>query len=127
MDCILTLHHYLDSPSQKEHAMFARIVEIFPKAEKKEEFLKIVQFDVIPLLKKQTGFLEVLPLVPENEGEKTVVVTLWAEKKDAERYVRELFPKISEIVRPYLLSPISSRHYKVETSMCEHLVEALAA
>jgi len=107
--------------------MFARIVEIFPKIEKKEEFLKAVKLDVIPVLKKQSGFLEILPFVPENEEEKTIVVTLWAEKKDAERYVREVFPKITETLRPYLLAPITSKHYKVETTMCEHFVEALTA
>lgn len=107
--------------------MFARIIEIFPKPEKKEEFLKAVRFDVIPMLKQQPGFLEVLPFVPETESEKAVIVTLWAEKKDAERYVRELFPRVSEIVRPYLLAPIASKHYTVETNMCEHFVEALTA
>lgn len=107
--------------------MFARIVEIFPKTEKKEEFLKIVRLEVLPVLKKQNGFLEILPFIPENESEKTFVVTLWAEKKDAERYVREVLPKISEIVRPYLVAPITSKNYTVETTMCEHFVEALTA
>jgi hypothetical protein len=35
--------------------MFARIVEVFPKLEKKEEFLKFTRFDVLPILKKQPG------------------------------------------------------------------------
>ena len=54
--------------------MFARIVEIFPKIEKKEEFLKAIRFDVVPTLKKQPGFLEILPFTPENEEEKTIVI-----------------------------------------------------
>lgn len=107
--------------------MFARIVELFPKLEKKDEFLKFVRTDVLPILKKQPGFLEVLPFVPENEAEKIVVVTLWAEKRDAERYVREAFPKVSDRVRPFLLCPITSRHYKVETSLCPHFMGSLAA
>lgn len=107
--------------------MFARIVEIFPKMEKKEEFLKVMRVEVLPILKKQPGFLEILPFVPEVESEKVLAVTLWAEKRDAERYVREVFPKVSDIVRPYLLSPISSRHYRLETSMCPHFMEALTA
>jgi quinol monooxygenase YgiN len=107
--------------------MFARIVELFPKVEKKDEFLKVMRIDVLPILRKQPGFLEVLPFVPENEGEKIVVVTLWAEKRDAERYVREVFPKVSDLVRPFLLSPITSRHYKLESSVCPHFTEALTA
>ena len=107
--------------------MFARIVELFPKMEKKEEFLKVMRVEVLPILKKQPGFLEILPFVPEVESEKVLVVTLWAEKRDAERYVREVFPKVSDIVRPYLLSPITSRHYRLETSMCPQFMEALTA
>jgi len=107
--------------------MFARIVELFPKLEKKNEFLKLVRTDVIPILKKQPGFLEILPFVPEVENERMVMITLWAEKRDAERYVREIFPKVSDIVKPYLISPIASRHYTVETSLCPHFMETFAA
>lgn len=107
--------------------MFARIVELFPKMEKQEEFLKVIRVDVLPILKRQPGFLELLPFVPEHEDEKIVAVTLWAEKRDAERYVREVFPKVSDLVRPYLLSPITSKHYRVETSVCPHFMESLMA
>jgi heme-degrading monooxygenase HmoA len=107
--------------------MLARIVELFPKREKKEEFLKTIRIEVVPILKKQPGFLEILPFLPEIENEKVLVVTLWAENRDVERYVREVFPKVSDIVRPYLLSPITSRHYRLATSMCPHFVDALTA
>ena len=78
--------------------MFARIVELFPKLEKKNDFLKLVRTDVMPILKKQPGFLEILPFIPEVENERMVVITLWAERRDADRYVREIFPKISDLV-----------------------------
>jgi hypothetical protein len=71
--------------------------------------------------------LEILPFVPETEDEKILVVTLWAEERDADRYVHEVFPKVSDIVRPYLLSPITARQYKFETSMCPRFMEALTA
>jgi len=107
--------------------MFARIVELFPKLEKKNEFLKLVRTDVMPILKKQPGFLEILPFIPEVENERVVVITLWAEKRDADRYVREVFPKISDMIKGYLISPIASRHYTVETSLCPHFMETFAA
>jgi quinol monooxygenase YgiN len=107
--------------------MFARIIELFPKIEKQEEFLKVVRTQVLPLLKKQPGFLEILPFVPEAENERFVAVTLWAEKRDADRYVREVFPKVSDLLRPYLISPITSKHYKVESSLCPHFMASLTA
>ena len=107
--------------------MFARIVEFIPKWEKKEEFVKVVRNEVLPILKKQTGFLEMLPFFPEIKNEKVITITLWTEKKDVERYEREVFFKVEEILKPYLLTPLSYKHYEVETALCEHFVQALVA
>ena len=107
--------------------MFARVIEFVTKYEKKDEFIKTVKNEVLPILKKQVGFLEILPLFPEMKEEKAVYITLWAEKKDAERYYKEVFPRVEEIVRPFLSTPITWKLYNVETTLCEHFVDALAA
>ena len=41
--------------------MFARILAFEVKLEEKEEFVKAVNDQVLPILKKQVGFLETLP------------------------------------------------------------------
>src|ERR1700687_1834592 len=105
--------------------MFARIVEFIPKLEKKEEFVKVIRNEVLPILKKQPGFLEILPFLPESVTEKTITVTLWAEKGDAERYEREIYPQVAEIVKPYLTTAITFKHYVVETSVCPNFMQAL--
>ena len=107
--------------------MFARIVEFIPKAETKEQFLKVVQNEVLPILNKQQGFLEILPFVPETTTEKMITITLWAQKQDAERYERNVYPKVEGIVKPYLTSPVTFKHYNVETTLCQHFVAALTA
>jgi heme-degrading monooxygenase HmoA len=107
--------------------MFARVVEFIPKFEKKEEFVKTLKSEVLPLLKKQPGFLEILSLRSENRNEKVFNITLWMDKKDAECYQRETFPKIEKILQPYLVTPMTAKLYRVETSLCEHFVNALAA
>jgi hypothetical protein len=106
--------------------MFARIVEFIPKLEKKEELVKVIRTEVLPILKKQAGFLEVLPFFPETKNEKVIAITLWMEKRNAERYEREVFPKVEEILKPYLTTPITYKPYNVETTLCEHFVQALA-
>jgi quinol monooxygenase YgiN len=105
--------------------MFARILEITPKLEKKEELIKTIRQEILPILKKQPGFLEFLPFVPEVAREHMVAVTLWTEKCDAERYGEEVFPKVEQIVKPFLAAPVTVKTYTVETSLCKHLVEAL--
>lgn len=107
--------------------MFARILEFVPKLEKKDEFIRIMKSEVLPILKKQTGFLEILPFMPQEKVEKMVVVSLWTEKRHAQRYEEEIFPKVEQIIRPYLTTPITWHLYAVETTLCEHFEKALAA
>lgn len=107
--------------------MFARILEFVPKMEKKDELITVMKNEVLPILKKQTGFLEILPLVPEEAINRMVVVSLWTEKRHAELYMRETFPRVEKILKPYLTTPITWKLHRVETTLCEHFVETLAA
>jgi quinol monooxygenase YgiN len=106
--------------------MFARILEFTPKFEKKEELINAVRLEVLPILKKQPGFLELVPFVPETKNERVLAITLWTEKREAEKYVKgEAFAKVEKILKPYLTTQIEVRMYNVETTVCEHLVETL--
>ena len=107
--------------------MFARFVEFIPKMEKKEELVKVVRNEILPILRKQPGFLEIIPLFPETKTEKLVTITFWSEKTNAERYEREIFPKVEEILKPYATTPVTFKHHTVETTLCEHFVSALVA
>ena len=107
--------------------MFARILEFVPKMEKKEEFVRVIKNEVLPILKKQAGFLEILPFFPENTIEKARIVSLWTEKKHFEQYQKEWYPKVDAIVKPYLVTPTSSQYYTLETTLCEHFEKAVAA
>lgn len=105
--------------------MFARILQFVPKVEKREDMIRVIKRDVLPILKKQTGFLEILPFMPEIKNEHVVMVSLWNERKDFERYEREWFPKVEEMLQPYLTTPITWKLYTVETTLCEHFEKAL--
>ena len=107
--------------------MFARMLEFVPKMEKKDEFIKVIKNEVLPIMKKQTGFLEILPFFPEVKAEHVRIVSLWTEKKQFEKYEREWFPKVQEIIQPYLTSPITYHFYTLETTLCEHFEKAMAA
>jgi heme-degrading monooxygenase HmoA len=107
--------------------MFARFLEVTPKMEKKEELIETVRKEIIPILKKQPGFIELLPFVPVHEAvnEKVIVVSLWTEKYEAEKYVKEVFPKVEQILKPFFTGPINYKPYELETQLCRHFVEAL--
>lgn len=108
--------------------MFARILNFEIKPEKKEEFVNIMKAEVLPIMKKQIGFLEVLPFVPENTKEdRWITISLWARKEDAYRYEKEVYPKVHDIVKPFLLTPVNVKPYVLETRLCQHFVETFAA
>jgi heme-degrading monooxygenase HmoA len=109
--------------------MFGRIVEFTPKPEVKDEIVNVLRNEVVPILRKQHGFVEFLPFVPEAKTGKWITVTLWAEKRDEERWDREDYPKVDGILRFYLVAPPIVNHFNVETSLCQrqHSKEALTA
>jgi quinol monooxygenase YgiN len=106
--------------------MFARILEITPKTGKREELMTTVRQEVLPIMKKQPGFLELIPFVPEVTNERVITISLWNEKHEAEKYMKEVFPKVEQIVKPFLAAPVMFKAYNVETTVCRHLAEALA-
>jgi hypothetical protein len=105
--------------------MFARMVEMVYKLDKKDELINTVRQEILPVLKKQPGFLELLPLVPEVASPHMFAITLWADKRDAEKYVIAAFPTVEQILKPFLTIPVTVRTYTVETSVCQHLLDAL--
>ena len=108
--------------------MFARILDFEVKMEKKEEFVKAMKNQVLPILKKQTGFMEVLPFFPEKMREERVfTISLWATKQDADRYEREFYPKINDMLKPFMTSPVEVNYYNLETTLCQHFVETMVA
>jgi hypothetical protein len=107
--------------------MFARILEFVPLMEKKDEFIRVVKKEVLPILKQQNGFLEILPLVPEIKTDKVLAVTLWTDKKELERNEKEWSPRVEQILKPYLTTPSMRRLYTLETTVCEHFEKTLIA
>jgi hypothetical protein len=108
--------------------MFARILNFEVNLQKKEEFVKVMKNQVLPILKKQSGFLEILPFFPEKLREdKVFTISLWGTKQDAERYEKEWYPKVFDIVKPFLTTPVVANYYNLETTLCEQFVATLVA
>lgn len=107
--------------------MFARVLEFTVKAEKKPEFIKKTKTEVLPILNKQKGFVEILALENEIELTKSLVITLWQTKLDAERYEKETFPKVKQIVEPFLTVPAVVKLFNVEETISEKMIHMVAA
>ncbi len=106
--------------------MFARVVDLNCKPGKIEELRTRLDQEIIPILKKQQGFVDELVLNSEQETGHVLAISLWNTKDDAERYQREQYAKIAEILRPGLAGEPRVNTYNVDLST-PHKIAAKAA
>ena len=107
--------------------MVARILEIAPIPDKMKKLIQVLNHQVVPILKEQPGFVETLVFAPENTTDRIMSVTFWTEKRFAERYAKEAYPKVEQLIRPFLSVPITVNTYTVESMLAKHWVDILGA
>jgi hypothetical protein len=84
--------------------MFARHVTIPLKPEVTHEFPQLaenLQKHILPLLRKQKGFIEELFLIAPDQNE-AVAISLWEKKEYAEKFNREVYPTVVEFLKKYI-------------------------
>ncbi len=107
--------------------MFTRIVECTVKPDKKDEIQQRLRNEVLPLLQKQPGFVDEITLASEHEPERMVAISFWKTREDAERYHRETFPKVQDILKASLKSSPKVETYNVEDSTAHRIAAGRAA
>jgi heme-degrading monooxygenase HmoA len=118
--------HSLAKP-EEEYSMFTRIVEISTQQGKGREATKTINDQVLPLLKNQPGFVDEIVLVSSTEPDRIVALSFWTNKEDAERYNREQYPKVNEILRPMLSAAPTVQTFNVDISTTHKIAAAKAA
>lgn len=107
--------------------MFTRIVECHVKPEKREDFAHKLRNDVLPVLQKQPGFVDLIGLTSETEPERLLSVSFWNNKEDAERYHREHYNRLVDMLRPMLKRDPQIDTYTVDTSTTHRIAVSRAA
>jgi hypothetical protein len=73
--------------------MYAREVSIQLKANAGTEFTRTIEEDILPLLRKQTGFADELTFLAP-EGTKALAISFWDRKESADNYARNTYPQV---------------------------------
>jgi hypothetical protein len=81
--------------------MFVRLVTMQLKPSLAEKFPVMFEEEIMPLLKKQKGFVDELLLVAP-ETKEMVAISLWETKGYAEIYHRELYPTVEKMVEKFI-------------------------
>jgi quinol monooxygenase YgiN len=95
---------------------FARNVHFQIKNGKEQEFKTLFEKDVLPMLRKQNGFLEELTLVNKDGA---IGISLWDDRKNAEAYQISTYPKVVETLQPLLVGTPRLETYEVGVTTLE--------
>ena len=77
--------------------MYARKVSLCLKSESTTQFLNKVEHEVIPLFRKQRGFLDHLILLSDNRT-MFYVYTFWQNSEDAEQFDCATLPVLTRLL-----------------------------
>jgi heme-degrading monooxygenase HmoA len=107
--------------------MFTRIVEVTTKPGKSNEVANAINEKILPFLRQQPGFLDETVLTSETESNRVLGISFWKTKEDAERYSREQFPKVNEILDDLIETTPMVRTFRVHTSTPHKIAAGKAA
>ena len=95
--------------------MFARRVSMNLKPNCLPEFTQKLEKEVIPLLRKQSGFKDEITFVAPS-GKEAFGISLWDRKESAETYNRTTYPEIAKILDRVVQGTPEVEMYEVSNS-----------
>ena len=93
--------------------MFARVVEFSTRSDFGRDFIRVLLEKALPILEAQPGFVDASVLTENHEPYGVLGVSIWRDRVRAERFAREQYPKIEEMLRPLLATAPRIRMFRV--------------
>ena len=107
--------------------MYTRVVEVTTKPGKARELSRTISDKVLSLLKSQPGFVDEINLISDQNPDQITALSFWKTREDAERYQRETFPKVNDLIRTYVEGTPQVRTFDVEHSSLHKISQGKAA
>ncbi len=107
--------------------MFTRVVEVRTRTGKSKEFSTTLNEKVLPILKRQPGFVDEITLLSSTDPDRILALSFWQTEADADRYNREQFPKITELLNNILETDPQVETFNVDTSTTHRIARGKAA
>jgi len=92
--------------------MFARMMNCKVNLEKKEEFLEAAR-QLSSAYKNQTGFVDLLTFISDDNPDHALVVAVWRTKSDSQEFYKSRAPLLD--LKPFLKEE-HIEHYYIEAS-----------
>jgi quinol monooxygenase YgiN len=100
--------------------MFARIAQVTAKPGQASNISQAARERLVPMLKQQAGFVDVVILNSESDPNEFVTITLYKSKEDAEKALQQ-GQQLRESLLPLLQGEPVFRTFNVETSTVHNL------
>jgi heme-degrading monooxygenase HmoA len=107
--------------------MFTRVVEVNAKPGKARDLSRTINDKVLNILKSQPGFVDEIVLISEQNQDQILALSFWRTREEAEKYNRDQFPKVTELIQSLTTSPPEVRTFEVEQSTVHKIVTGKAA
>ncbi len=105
--------------------MFVRKVAMRLKADGAGKIIRKMEDEIIPLLRKQRGFVDGLTLLSQS-GKEAYAYSFWENSADAETYDKAVFPQVTGLLAGVTDGALHMRTYTVANSTF-HKMAAVAA
>ncbi len=105
--------------------MFARRVSIHLKANGAAEFKQKIESEIIPLLRKQPGFLDEITFLYPS-GKEVHAFSLWKTAEHAEAYNRGAYPEVTKILSSVVEGTPRVQTYEVLNSTIQKTLAAVS-
>jgi heme-degrading monooxygenase HmoA len=76
---------------------------------------------VMPILKRQTGFVDEIVIVSDAEPDHVLALSFWNTREDAQRYEREQFETVQKTIQHLMEAAPVVRTFNVHTSTAHKL------
>ena len=100
--------------------MFARHVAVKLRPGTLAEFIKVMDSEILPWLRKQSGFLDAITLAVPGGGE-VVAISFWDQEESAQVYNSMGYPEVLEILKNVLAGPPQVRTFDVVSSTLQKI------
>ncbi len=106
--------------------MFARNVSLHLKPNSVAEFTRILENEIIPLLRKQKGFQDEITLVAPG-GLEAIGISLWDQKENADAYKLATYPQVQKALAKVVEGTPQVQTYEVSNSTFHKIAVPVAA
>jgi len=87
----------------------------------------IIRDEILPLLYKQPGLVDLLILQSSDEPSEFLVSTFWETRDHAENHHRYVYAQLISLLKLHMDGEAKVRFYNVETSLAHHIAGGVAA